>query len=176
MLNRPVDRIVYDAEGRACGVISQGEYAKCKSIVADPSYFATSEPAKVKRTSTVVRAIAILSHPITDSKDESCQIIIPQKQVGRRSDIYVFLAGSSFNICPAGKYLAFVSTTSPRASSCWVRLTISCLINTTCWSPPALASSMDALFPRAMMRRHTSRRHLRTAWTSTAASLARRLT
>jgi Rab GDP dissociation inhibitor len=116
MLNRPVDRIVYDAEGRACGVISQGEYAKCKSIVADPSYFAETEPAKVKVTSTVVRAIAILSHPITDSKDESCQIIIPQKQVGRRSDIYVFLAGSSFNICPAGRFLAFVSTTKEKAT------------------------------------------------------------
>ena len=33
MLNRPVDRIIYDAEGRACGVVSQGEYAKCKAIV-----------------------------------------------------------------------------------------------------------------------------------------------
>ena len=116
MLARPVDRIVYDAEGRACGVVSQGEYAKCKAIVADPTYFAETEPAKVKKTSTVVRAIAILSHPITDSRDESCQIIIPQKQVGRRSDIYVFLAGSSFNICPAGKYLAFVSTTKEKGT------------------------------------------------------------
>ena len=116
MLARPVDRIVYGADGKACGVISQGEYAKCKSIVGDPSYFADAEPAKVKKTSTVVRAIAILSHPITDSKDESCQIIIPQKQVARRSDIYVFLAGSSFNICPAGKFLAFVSTTKEKAT------------------------------------------------------------
>ena len=38
MLHKPVNRIVYDSEGKACGVVSVGEdgkeaYAKCKFMV-----------------------------------------------------------------------------------------------------------------------------------------------
>lgn len=111
MLNRPVDEVVYDAEGRAVGVKSQGEAATCKFVVADPSYF----PTKVHATQKIVRAIAILSHPITPGNETSAQIILPQNQVDRKNDIYVFLC--SFNHCVAanGKYVAFVSTTKERA-------------------------------------------------------------
>jgi len=107
MLNKPVDEIVYD-NGKAIGVKSEGEVAKCRFIVADPSYF----PEKVKKTGQVIRAICILNHPIPDTNNaDSCQIVIPQKQVKRHSDIYVGCISFAHNVVPKGKYLAIVSTT-----------------------------------------------------------------
>lgn len=44
--------------------------------------------AQVRRVGKVVRAICFMSHPIPDTDDiESVQIILPQKQLGRRSDM-----------------------------------------------------------------------------------------
>jgi Rab GDP dissociation inhibitor len=115
MLNKPVSRIVYNAEGQACGVVSVGEdgkpaFAKCKQIVGDPTYFPEKSVVKGK----VVRCIAVLSHPITPGNEASCQIILPQNQIGRTNDIYVFCVSSSHCAAPDGKYIALVSTVSTR--------------------------------------------------------------
>lgn len=59
MLRKPVDQIVYNAEGQVVGVCSEGETAKCKLVVADPSYF----PDRVHQTGRVVRCICILNRP-----------------------------------------------------------------------------------------------------------------
>ena len=49
-------------------------------VVGDPSYF----PDKVRRTSKVVRAMCLLSHPIPNTNNApSAQIILPQRQVGQ---------------------------------------------------------------------------------------------
>jgi len=108
MLNKPVEEVVYDAEGVVVGVKSEGELAKCKYVVGDPSYF----PDKVRKTGSVIRAISILDHPIPNTNNnESCQIIIPQNQVGRKNDIYVGLISHAHNVAAKGKYIAIVSTT-----------------------------------------------------------------
>ena len=77
------------------------QVAKCKCVIGDPTYF----PDKVQNVGQVsvcvfmsmpvcliysyrqvVRAICITTHPIPNTKDaQSCQIIIPQNQVGRNS-------------------------------------------------------------------------------------------
>jgi Rab GDP dissociation inhibitor len=45
----------------------------------------------VKKVGKVFRAIAIMSHPIPNTAEShSVQIIIPQKQLGRKSDMQVF--------------------------------------------------------------------------------------
>jgi Rab GDP dissociation inhibitor len=107
MLNKPVDEIVYE-NGVVVGVKSEGEVAKCKFVVADPSYFSD----KVKKTGQVIRAICILNHPIPETNNaDSCQIIIPQKQVKRRNDIYIGCISFTHNVVPKGKYVAIVSTT-----------------------------------------------------------------
>lgn len=60
----------------------------------------------------VVRAIAILSHPIPGTDNaQSAQIILPQKQIGRKNDMYVFCCSYSHNVCARDKWIAFVSTT-----------------------------------------------------------------
>ena len=81
MLDKPVDEIVME-DGKAVGVKSGEETAKCKFVVCDPSYVND----RVKKTGQVVRAICILNHPIPNTKDTlSTQIIIPQNQVNRKS-------------------------------------------------------------------------------------------
>jgi len=107
MLNKPVSKVVFNEKGEACGVTSENETAKCKFVVGDPSYF----PDKVKKTGQVVRAICILSHPLPNTNNsESCQIIIPARQAGRKSDIYVSCVSHAHNVAPKGKYIAIVAS------------------------------------------------------------------
>lgn len=78
MLNKPDATPVFE-DGKAVGVTSEGQTAKAKLVVGDPSYF----PERVQRGEKVVRAICILSHPIPNTAEShSVQIILPQRQVG----------------------------------------------------------------------------------------------
>ena len=44
---------------------------------------------QVQKVGKVARAICIMSHPIPDTNDShSAQVILPQKQLGRKSDMY----------------------------------------------------------------------------------------
>lgn len=106
MLNKPIEEIVYDAEGHVTGVKSEGEVARCKIVVGDPSYF----PSKCKKTGQVARIICILGAPVPNTNNsESCQIIIPQNQIpGRKSDIYISVVSAAHNVVPKGKYVAIV--------------------------------------------------------------------
>ncbi|KAG1339207.1 guanosine nucleotide diphosphate dissociation inhibitor [Cocos nucifera] len=114
MLNKPECKVEFDANGKAYGVTSESETAKCKKVVCDPSYL----PDKVKKVGRVARAICIMSHPIPNTNNShSVQIILPQKQLGRKSDMivstnfrYVFCCSYTHNVAPKGKYIAFVST------------------------------------------------------------------
>ncbi|KAJ6666298.1 hypothetical protein lerEdw1_000570 [Lerista edwardsae] len=107
MLNKPIEEIVVE-DGKVVGVKSEGEIARCKQLICDPSYV----PELVKKVGKVIRVICILSHPIKNTNDaNSCQIIIPQNQVNRKSDIYVCMISSAHNVAAQGKYIAIVSTT-----------------------------------------------------------------
>ncbi|KKK26483.1 hypothetical protein ARAM_000239 [Aspergillus rambellii] len=114
MLNTNVDEVLYDESGKVSGIkatMDNGDTmkfeTKTKKILADPSYF----PDKARVTGYLLKAICILKHPIdkTDGSD-SLQLIIPQSQVGRKSDIYIAMVSSAHNVCPKGYYIAIVST------------------------------------------------------------------
>ncbi|XP_030539284.1 guanosine nucleotide diphosphate dissociation inhibitor At5g09550 [Rhodamnia argentea] len=106
MLNKPQCKVEFDASGKVIGVSSEGETAKCKKVVCDPSYL----PDKVRKVAKVARAICIMSHPIPDTNDShSAQVILPQKQLGRKSDMYLFCCSYAHNVAPKGKYIAFVT-------------------------------------------------------------------
>lgn len=109
MLSKADAEVVYDqASGRAVGVRSEGQVARARVVIGDPSYF----PAKTRVASRVVRAFCVLSHPAPATHDAaSCQIILPQKQTGRKNDIYVFLCSKAHCVSPEGKWIALVSTT-----------------------------------------------------------------
>lgn len=107
MLNKPIEEIIME-QGRVVGVKSEGEIARCKQLICDPSYV----PDRVCKAGQVIRVICILNHPIKNTSDaNSCQIIIPQNQVNRKSDIYVCMISSAHNVAAQGKYIAIVSTT-----------------------------------------------------------------
>lgn len=80
MLDKPVDELIFE-NGKVVGVRSGEEIARCKQVYCDPSYV----PDRVRKEGQVIRCICLLNHPIPNTKDSlSCQIIIPQKQVGRK--------------------------------------------------------------------------------------------
>jgi len=106
MLNKPIEEVVYE-NGVVTGVKSEGEVAKCKFVVGDPSYF----PDKVKKVGQVASTICVLSHPIPNTNDaESCQIIIPQKEAKRSNDIYISAVSFAHHVAPKGKWIALIST------------------------------------------------------------------
>jgi len=113
MLDKPVDDVVIE-DGKVTGVTSNGETAKTKVVIGDPSYF----PDKVKKVGQVVRAICILDHPIAKANNsKSCQIILPANQIsGKNSDIYVGLLGAENNVSTKKYSLGFVSTTVETAN------------------------------------------------------------
>jgi Rab GDP dissociation inhibitor len=91
MLDKKIDEIVTDSDGKFVGVTSAGETVKAKQVIGDPSYFGAGEALegrkmRVMENGKVVRAICILKHPIPGTDDsDSVQIIIPQNQVNRRN-------------------------------------------------------------------------------------------
>jgi Rab GDP dissociation inhibitor len=107
MLNRPVDEIVYD-KGIVVGVKSQGETAKCKMVLGDPSYFAGTD--KVKPIGQVARCICIMSHPIPDTNPESAQVIMPAAELKRQNDIYISCVSYHHKVASNGKYIAVINT------------------------------------------------------------------
>lgn len=98
MLDKSIDEIVTDADGKFVGVRSGGETVKAKQVIGDPSYFGAGKSAesggkvRVVEEGKVIRAICILKHPIPGTEDiDSAQIIIPQNQVNRRNGEYIML-------------------------------------------------------------------------------------
>jgi Rab GDP dissociation inhibitor len=116
MLDKQIDEIVTDKEGKFIGVRSGAETVKAKQVIGDPSYFGAGKIAeggklRVVEDGKVVRAICLLKHPIPGTDDsDSVQIIIPQNQVGRRNDIYIAMVSSTHNVCAKDVYVAIVST------------------------------------------------------------------
>jgi RAB protein geranylgeranyltransferase component A len=95
MLDKPIDEIVTDDNGKFIGVRSGSETVKAKQVIGDPSYFGSSNESgkiRVVEDGKVIRAICILKHPIPGTDDaDSVQIIIPQNQVNRRHGNVIFL-------------------------------------------------------------------------------------
>jgi Rab GDP dissociation inhibitor len=49
------------------------------------------------------------SDPLPETENaSSCQIILPQKQTGRKSDIYISMVSGAHQIAPQGKYVAMI--------------------------------------------------------------------
>jgi len=113
MLNKPVDGFEFDDAGKVIGVRSGDEVAKAPLVICDPSY---ANPAKSTMRGSIIRAICILGAPIPNTKNSdgapatSCQIILPQKQSKRKSDIYIMMVSWAHCVAAKDKYVAIVST------------------------------------------------------------------
>jgi len=108
MLNRSVDEILFDADGKAWGIRGGNEVAKASIFVGDPSYFPSE---MVQPTGQVVRSICFLDHTVPNIGDcGSAQIIIPGSQCGRTNDVYVSVLDKGLEVVPGHLCVAMVST------------------------------------------------------------------
>lgn len=83
MLNTAVDEIMFE-NGAVCGVRVGNDVAKAPLVICDPTY--VKEQKRTRVAGRVIRAICILDHPIPNTGDvASIQIILPQKQLNRKS-------------------------------------------------------------------------------------------
>jgi Rab GDP dissociation inhibitor len=105
ILNKGVDEVLYNGDGTAAGVRSgsgaEAEVALAPIIIGDPSYFPKD---KVKQVGSVIRSICLLSKPVKGIEGDSGQIIIPQKQLGRKSGEYgrlLWAHAPSFSTLPS---------------------------------------------------------------------------
>ena len=118
MLDTPIQKVTFGAGGQFESITFGKEKthtARAKFVLGDPSYF----PDRVRVTGKVVRCIAILDHPInTGSKtpNGSCQIIIPQSELGRKNDMYILQLSGTNKVCPDGKFIAIVGTIAETAN------------------------------------------------------------
>jgi Rab GDP dissociation inhibitor len=89
MLNKYIDKIIYE-NGKVAGVKSGEEVAKCSMVICSPYYVInTGEENKVKKVGKTIRAICIMDSVIPNTNNStSSQIIIPQRQIGRKSGEY----------------------------------------------------------------------------------------
>jgi Rab GDP dissociation inhibitor len=85
-----------------CGEVT----ATAPQIIGDPSYFG---PEASRVTNQICRSICILSAPIRGAANDG-QIILPGKNIGKASDVYVSMLSGNQKVCPQGIYLAVMST------------------------------------------------------------------
>ena len=53
-----------------------------------------------------------MDHPIPNTENvPSVQIIIPQRQIGRKNDIYIMMVSDVHSVSKKGTYIAIISTT-----------------------------------------------------------------
>ena len=62
MLDKPIDKFLYNSDGSFRGVVSNGEEVYADICVCDPSY----APEFVKTTGKIGRGICFLKHPIME--------------------------------------------------------------------------------------------------------------
>ena len=113
MLNQDIKTIEMK-NGKVCGVTDGPEKkAETTLLIASPYYLQnTGFKNKLKEVGKCIRCICIIDQPIAHTKKaKSLQIIIPQRQTGRKSDIYIMLVCSEHAACKEGYYLAIISAT-----------------------------------------------------------------
>lgn len=107
LVGRPIDCILYDASGRACGVTSEGVSVNAGCVISAPEHV----PEAAEEAYSVVRMYAVLSHAPHKCKDaRSCRLLIPGSQVGRKHGIHLVCSGPAHRIAPGDKWLVVLST------------------------------------------------------------------
>jgi len=102
MLKTDIDQVLFDdATKQVVGVKSGDVVTKCKMVICDPSYAVRCGlKDRVKSIGKVIRCICFLNHTIPNTHDvPSVQIILPQRQTGRKNDIYIMMVSNVHNVC-----------------------------------------------------------------------------
>uniref|UniRef100_A0A8D0A9D1 Rab GDP dissociation inhibitor n=1 Tax=Sander lucioperca TaxID=283035 RepID=A0A8D0A9D1_SANLU len=102
MLNKPIDEIVIE-NGKVVGVKSEGEIARCKQLICDPSY-------AMDRVTKVGSGDPSHLHLESPDRQHWRRQLVPDHHPPE-SDIYVCMISFAHNVAAQGKYVAIVSTT-----------------------------------------------------------------
>ena len=109
MLDTPVDEILFGEDGKVTGIRSGDLTAEAPLVICGPSY---TSPERRQATGKAIRAICLLDHPIPNTKSaQSIQIILPAKQLKKKTDTYITMVSQTHQICEPGLYVAIVSAT-----------------------------------------------------------------
>lgn len=111
MLNTDINEILFE-DGKVVGVKGADGIAHCSTVVCDPTYaLKCGLKERVKLVEKVIRCICILDHPIKGTENiPSVQIIIPQRQINRKNDIYIMMVSSVHCVSKKDTYIAIIST------------------------------------------------------------------
>lgn len=87
MLNQGISEMQFSDDGNVISVSDGEKIAKTKMVIASPAYLlASNQKDKVKQVGQTIRCICILGEQVAAlKKNSSAQIIIPQRQTGRKS-------------------------------------------------------------------------------------------
>eukprot|EP00917_Polyrhabdina_sp_WS-2016_P018713 GHVP01040189.1.p1 GENE.GHVP01040189.1~~GHVP01040189.1.p1 ORF type:complete len:429 (+),score=61.50 GHVP01040189.1:149-1435(+) len=106
MLGKKIEDIVKE-NGVFKGIKIQGETIYGDKLVGSPKYLEN----KCISSGKIIRSVCILHSAVPNTHEaDSAQIIIPQKQVNRKNDIYITLLSHAHKVCPRGVWIAIVST------------------------------------------------------------------
>lgn len=88
-------------------------FCTAKKIIAHPAYIKLlGLENMLKKTSITRRTICITDHPIKSVEDcNAVQIILPQNQIKRNSDIYIMQLSTNHGVCKKGFFIIIISTT-----------------------------------------------------------------
>ena len=112
LLGRPIDRVLFDESGKACGVVSEGVEVRADCVIAEASYV----PERVAPRYQVVRLYALLAHPPNKCKEaKSCQLILPAEACGRKSDAYLFAGSQPLRLAPSDRWIVTLSARAAAA-------------------------------------------------------------
>jgi len=112
MLNQNIQECIFGNDGKVSGVKDGDKVAHAPKVIAHPKYMINCGlKDKIKVSGKVIRAICIINKPIDKTNEtKSCQIIIPQRQTGRKSDIFIMLVSDIHQVCKKGFWVAVIST------------------------------------------------------------------
>ena len=104
------EEILYDDNNKFKGIkLTNGEYIYGSILISEPSYMEKFNKVQIKQR--IIRRICLTNHPIPGIGEiDSCQIIIPQNQIGRNYDIYILQLGYGHCVCKKGYYVIIIST------------------------------------------------------------------
>ena len=109
ILNRDIEEILYDENYHFRGIKSEGEEIYGKILITEPSY--VQKWSKSKSLGIILERICILDHPIPKiNYVNSFQIILPQRQINRKNDIFIHFFDYTHLVCQKGYYIAIIST------------------------------------------------------------------
>ena len=105
-----IEEILYDENNKFKGIkTTNGNYIYGSILISEPSYMEKFNKVQIKKR--IIRRICLMNHPIPGiGETDSCQIIIPQNQIGKNNDIFILQLGYGHCVCKKGYYVIIIST------------------------------------------------------------------